>query len=55
MRTPTPTADDILYGFAVEWDLTPQSLTEWKRLYPLWASDLEALALAIIRDEHRDD
>lgn len=45
-----PTPDDILYGFAVTWDGTPQDLTKWKRDYPLWASDIENLAAEIISD-----
>jgi hypothetical protein len=55
MRTRTITRDDILYGFAVEWDYTPAMLTEWKQRYPLWGAELEEFALAAIRDKYQED
>lgn len=53
MRTQLPSADDILYGFAVEWDETPSDLTMWKQRYPLWATDIEQIATEIIRDRQQ--
>lgn len=47
-----PTPDDILYGFAVSWDGTPQDLTHWKRQFPLWAPEIEEIATEIVRDAH---
>lgn len=43
-----PSPDDILYAFAVEFDGTPQDVTRWKRRYPLWAREIEMLALEIM-------
>lgn len=50
-RKTHPTPDDILYGFAVTFDGTPQELTRWQKQYPLWAKELAELALAIALPE----
>lgn len=50
-KQPRPSLDDILCAFAVEPEMTPQLLTEWKRRYPLWSAELERLALALMLPE----
>lgn len=56
-KTYKPTRDDILGGFAVSWDGTPQDLTAWKRQFPRYADELHELATEFVRDmiKERED
>jgi hypothetical protein len=55
MFDPTATRKDVMYGFAVEEELSEELLRQYQQAYPQWADDLLTLYHELLQPESEED